>query len=215
MLFKLPLSRNTTRLWGPSRDVMSEPELSSLNTAPPPAKPASKRRHWLMSVAAVLAAIGISVGIVLLRDHIKDFAVYGYPGVFLISLIGNATLILPAPSYAVVFAVGGALNPVAVGIVAGLGAALGELTAYLAGVGGRAVVENRALYHRLENRIRSKGGVVAIFLLALIPNPAFDIGGIVAGTLRMPVWQFVLAAWAGKSIRFMLVAFSGQFLLGS
>lgn len=163
----------------------------------------------------MLAAIGISVGIVLLREPIKEFAIYGYPGVFLISLIGNATLILPAPSYAVVFAVGGALNPVAVGIVAGLGAALGELTAYLAGVGGRAVVKDRALYRRLENQMRSKGGVMIIFLLALIPNPAFDIGGIVAGTLRMPVWQFVLAAWAGKSIRFMLVAFSGQFLLGS
>jgi len=69
-----------------------------------------------VSVAAVLAAIGISVGIVLLREPIKEFAIYGYPGVFLISLIGNATLILPAPSYAVVFAVGGALNPVAVGL---------------------------------------------------------------------------------------------------
>jgi len=193
---------------------MTETELPSLNTASPPAKSAAKRRHWLISIAAVLAAIGISVGIVLLRDHIKGSSVYGYPGVFLISLIGNATLILPAPSYAVVFAVGGALNSVAVGIVAGLGAALGELTGYLAGIGGRAVVEDRALYHRLENRMRSKGGLVVIFLLALVPNPAFDIGGIVAGTLRMPVWQFVLAAWAGKSIRFMLVAFSGQFLLG-
>jgi membrane protein YqaA with SNARE-associated domain len=193
---------------------MTETELSSLNTASPPAKPATKRRHWLVSVAAVLAAIGISVGIVLLRDHIKGFAIYGYPGVFLISFIGNATLILPAPSYAVVFAVGGSLNPVAVGIVAGLGAALGELTGYLAGVGGRAVVEDRALYCRLENRMHSKGGLIVIFLLALIPNPAFDIGGIVAGTLRMPVWQFVLAAWAGKSIRFILLAFSGQFLLG-
>lgn len=193
---------------------MTETELSSLNTTSPPAKPAAKSQHWLMSVAAVLAAIGVSVGIILLREHIKDFAVYGYPGVFLVSLIGNATLILPAPSYAVVFAVGGALNPVAVGIVAGLGAALGELTSFLAGIGGRAAVEDRALYHRLENRMRSKGGLVVIFLLALVPNPAFDIGGIVAGTLRMPVWQFVLAAWAGKSIRFMLVAFSGQFLLG-
>ena len=196
---------------------MSEPELSTAEMATPlPTQPAvKKKRHWLVSVAAVLAAIGISVGIVLLRDHIRDLGFYGYPGVFLISLIGNATLLLPAPSYAVVFAVGGALNPVAVGIIAGLGAALGELTGYLAGVGGRVVVEERALYHRLEKRMHSRGGVLVIFLLALVPNPAFDIGGIVAGTLRMPVWQFVLAAWAGKSIRFILVAFSGQYLLGS
>lgn len=196
---------------------MSEPELSTaeMATSLPTQPEAKKRRHWLISVAAVLAAIGISVGIVLLRDHIRDLGIYGYPGVFLVSFIGNATLLLPAPSYAVVFAVGGALNPVAVGIVAGLGAALGELTGYLAGVGGRVVVEERALYRRLEKWMHSKGGVLVIFLLALVPNPAFDLGGIVAGTLRMPVWQFVLAAWAGKSIRFILLAFSGQYLLGS
>jgi membrane protein YqaA with SNARE-associated domain len=197
---------------------MSESELSTAEIATPlPPKPAAKKkkRPWLVSLAAVLAAIGISVAIVLLRDHIRDFAIYGYPGVFLVSLIGNATLILPAPSYAVVFAVGGALNPVAVGIVAGLGAAFGELTGYLAGVGGRVVVEDRAPYRRLEKRMHTKGGLVVIFLLALVPNPAFDMGGIVAGTLRMPVWQFLLAAWAGKSIRFILLAFSGQFLLGS
>jgi membrane protein YqaA with SNARE-associated domain len=162
----------------------------------------------------VLAAIGITVGIILLRDHIQEFAVYGYPGIFVISFVGNATLILPAPSFAVVFAVGGALNPLLVGIVAGLGATLGELTGYLAGVGGRYAIEKRRLYIRIERWMR-KGGPLVIFLLALIPNPAFDVGGIVAGALKMPVWQFVLAAWAGKSIRFTLLALSGQFLLGS
>jgi membrane protein YqaA with SNARE-associated domain len=204
-------------LYVPNRGAMSETELSTAEMATPMAShtAVNKKRHWLVSVAAVLAAVGISVGIVLLRDHIRGLGIYGYPGVFLVSFIGNATLLLPAPSYAVVFAVGSALNPIAVGIVAGLGAALGELTGFLAGVGGRAVFEERALYRRLEKRMQGKGGVLVIFLLALVPNPAFDIGGIVAGTLRMPVWQFVLAAWAGKSIRFILVAFSGQYLLGS
>ena len=168
----------------------------------------------MVSIVALLAAVGITVGIILLREQIREFAIYGYPGIFLISLVGNATLILPAPSFAAVFAVGGALNPIAVGIVAGLGASLGELTGFLAGVGGRAVVENQTLYHRLENWMR-KGGMLVIFVLAFIPNPAFDVGGIVAGTLRMPVWQFLVAAWAGKGIRFFLLALSGKLLLGS
>lgn len=181
---------------------------------PPVAKPAPKTWQLIRRVAATLIAIGITVGIILVRDHIKRFAVYGYPGVFLVSLIGNATIILPAPSYAIVFAVGGALNPLAVGIVAGLGAALGEMTGYLAGVGGRAVIEDRALYRRFETWIH-KGGILVIFLLALIPNPAFDIGGMIAGALKMPVWHFLAAAWAGKSIRFALLALSGHFLFGS
>lgn len=194
---------------------MSDSESSAAKvvlSAPP--KPAAKTRRLIGSIAAVLVAIGITVGIILLRDHIKEFAVYGYPGIFLISFIGNATLILPAPSFAVVFAVGGALNPFLVGIVAGLGATLGELTGYLAGVGGRYVVENRVLFNRVERWMR-KGGPLVIFILAIIPNPAFDVGGIVAGAMKMPVWQFILAAWAGKSIRFILLALSGQLLLGS
>jgi len=173
-----------------------------------------KRRYFIGRVAAVILAISITLGIILLRDQIKRFAIYGYPGVFLISLIGNATIILPAPSFAVVFAVGGVLDPLAVGIVAGLGSAMGEMTGYLAGIGSRSVIERRALYHRLERWMR-KGGMLVVFLLAAIPNPAFDVGGMVAGALRMPIWQFFLAGWAGKSVRFVLLALSGQFLLGS
>jgi membrane protein YqaA with SNARE-associated domain len=191
----------------------SEPSAVKVVLSVPP-KPTAKTRRLIKSIAAVLASVGITLGIILLRGHIKEFAVYGYPGIFVISFIGNATLILPAPSFAVVFAVGGALNPLLVGVVAGLGATLGELTGYLAGVGGRYVIENRVLFNRVERWMR-KGGPLVIFILAVIPNPAFDVGGIVAGALKMPVWQFILAAWAGKTIRFTLLALSGQFLFGS
>jgi membrane protein YqaA with SNARE-associated domain len=194
---------------------MSHSETSTVElVTSPSARPAQNTRQVIGRVAAVLVAIGITLAIILLRDYIKQFAVYGYPGIFLISLVGNATIILPAPSFAIVFAVGGALNPVGVGIVAGLGASLGEMTGYLAGIAGRSVVENRARYGRLEAWMR-KGGVLVVFMLAVITHPVFDVGGMVAGTLKMPVWQFLLAAWTGKSIRFALLALSGQFLLGS
>ncbi len=175
-----------------------------------------QRREVIKQVAAVLVAVGITVGIVLLRRyiHLHELRQYGYAGLFLISLIGNATVILPVPSFAVAFAMGGVLNPIGVGIVSGLGATIGEMTGYLAGVGGRAVIEKQAIYVRLEKWMR-KGGPLVIFVLAAIPNPFFDVGGMVAGALRMPAWQFFLAGWAGKSVRFMLLALSGQFLLGA
>jgi membrane protein YqaA with SNARE-associated domain len=174
-----------------------------------PGETTAKRGQLIQRAAAVLAAIAITLGIYLLRNQIENFPIYGYPAVFLISLIGNATIILPTPSMAVVFGLGGALNPVLVGIIAGLGSALGELTGYLAGVGGRAVVEDRKLYVRIEKWMR-KHGVLVIFLLALVPNPAFDVGGMIAGALRMPVWQFVLAAWAGKGLRLVIFALGGE-----
>jgi membrane protein YqaA with SNARE-associated domain len=175
-----------------------------------PGETTAKRGQLIQRAAAVLAAIAITLGIYLLRNQIENFPIYGYPAVFLISLIGNATIILPTPSMAVVFGLGGALNPVLVGIIAGLGSALGELTGYLAGVGGRAVVEDRKLYVRIEKWMR-KHGVLVIFLLALVPNPAFDVGGMIAGALKMPVWQFVLAAWAGKGLRLVIFALGGEF----
>ena len=57
--------------------------------------------------------------------------------------------------------------------------------------------------------------MLVVFLLALIPNPVFDVGGMVAGTKQMPVLRFLLAGWAGKAIRLTLLALSGQFLLGT
>jgi membrane protein YqaA with SNARE-associated domain len=192
--------------------IAVEPATSLSVTEPPP----RRARDAIVQVGSVLLAVGITVGVVLLRPyiHLHQLREYGYIGLFLISLIGNATVILPMPSFAIAFAMGGVLNPVAVGIVSGLGATLGEMTGYLAGVGGRAVIEKRPLYIRLEEWMR-KGGPLVIFLLAAIPNPLFDVGGMMAGALRMPVWQFFLAGWAGKSLRLTLLALGGQFFLGS
>lgn len=169
----------------------------------------------IVPVAAVLVSVSITVAIILLRDQLGNFAVYGYPGIFLVNLIGNATLILPAPAYAAVFAVGSVMDPVLVGIVGGMGAALGEMTGYLAGVGGRPVVENRMLYDRLERWMHKRGMMVVIFLLALVPNPIFDVGGLLAGALRMPVFRFLLACWAGKTVRLIAIALLGKSILGS
>lgn len=172
------------------------------------ANPPRRGETLLKSAGALLLAAAITVGVILSRDLISRFAMYGYPGVFLFSLLGNATVIVPAPAYAIVFAVGGVLNPILTGIVAGLGASLGELTGYLAGTSGRAVITHRATYERLEPILR-RYGVFAIAALALIPNPFFDVAGILSGMLRIPAWQFVLAAWVGKSLRFTILAWGG------
>ena len=193
-----------------------EPVAPQPATSSPAAEPPRQARDVIQQVGAVLFAVGITVGIVLLRRYIHphELKQYGYFGLFLISLIGNATVILPVPSFAVAFAMGGMLNPLGVGVVSGLGATIGEMTGYLAGIGGRAVIEKQPIYIRLESWMR-KGGPLVIFLLAAIPNPLFDVGGMMAGALRMPVWQFFLAGWAGKSVRFTLLALGGQFFLGS
>ena len=82
-----------------------------------------RRRAYLRFAGTMLFAVAITLAIFLFRDRLAHFAAYGYPGVFLVSLLGNATVILPAPSLAAVFAMGAVLNPVLVGLVAGVGEA--------------------------------------------------------------------------------------------
>jgi membrane protein YqaA with SNARE-associated domain len=171
----------------------------------------SKKRWWEYAgrVLALLFVVGITVGIALERDEIEHLPVYGYPAVFIVSLLGNASVIVPAPSFAIAFVAGSALNPIGVGLVAGLGAALGELTGYLAGLSGKGIVENRWGYSWIQRSMK-KSGALIIFILGAVPNFLFDVGGIIAGTVRMPIWQFLLAAWLGKSIRLGIVALTGS-----
>jgi membrane protein YqaA with SNARE-associated domain len=168
----------------------------------------AQRKKVYQPLGAVVLAIAITLVIVLFHDELARFSRYGYPGVFLVSLLGNATVILPAPSLAVVFGMGGVLNPLFVGLVAGVGEALGELTGYLAGYGGRAVIEDREMYGRLE-RWMQRHGSATIFVLSAIPNPIFDLAGIAAGVLRFPLQRFLLSCWVGKTIKTTCFALAG------
>lgn len=180
-------------------------DLSTMGTGRPHSFWTGRLFRFLV-VAAVLA---LSAAIFLFRDRFAELAAVGYPGIFLVSLLGNATIILPAPSLALVFAMGSALSPLAVGLAAGIGEALGELTGYAAGFGGRAVIDEGRTYRRLVAWMQRAGGPT-VFVLSLIPNPFFDLAGLAAGTLRYPVWRFLLFCWLGKTIKTILVAWAGS-----
>ena len=108
-------------------------------------------------------------------------------------MLANATVLLPAPGIIFVFAMGAVFDPFWVAIAAGLGAAIGELTGYLAGFSGQGVVENVDYYDRLLNWMdkHTRLSNLALTVLAFIPNPFFDLAGIAAGALKIPVFRFL------------------------
>ncbi|RJP48077.1 MAG: hypothetical protein C4583_14945 [Anaerolineaceae bacterium] len=169
----------------------------------------TKTRTTILRILAVLAVIGISVYVFSIRERVDDFAVYGYPGIFLIALLANATVFLPAPGIAIVFAMGSVFHPLGVALAAGAGGALGELSGYLAGFGGQAVVENTAAYARVQPKVQRWGGW-AVLALAAIPNPFFDLAGVAAGASKMPVWKFLIYCWIGQTIKMATFAFAGS-----
>ncbi len=183
-----------------------------MSETPSPAVPSKASSFWtskLFRIVVILLVLGISLAIFSFRDKFAELAAVGYSGIFLVSLLGNATIILPAPSLALVFAMGSALPPLLVGLAAGVGEALGELTGYAAGFAGRAVIEDYTMYTRLVTWMQRRGGIT-IFVLSLIPNPFFDLAGIAAGTLRYPLWRFLLVCWAGKTLKTTFVAWAGS-----
>jgi membrane protein DedA with SNARE-associated domain len=173
-------------------------------------KVGSTFRTNLLRAVALLAVIGITFLVYNLRDRVEEFERFGYAGIFLIALMANATVLLPAPGVAIIYAMGAVFNPLWVGLAAGTGGALGELSGYLAGFSGQAVVERSDIYHRFKPWVDNYGGW-AILVLSAIPNPFFDIAGIAAGIAKMPLRTFLLFTWVGQIIKMSLFAIAGYY----
>jgi uncharacterized membrane protein YdjX (TVP38/TMEM64 family) len=167
-------------------------------------------RTNLLRALALLIVIGTSIFFISIRDQIARFTALGYPGIFLITLISNASVLLPIPGTALVFTTGSIFNPFFVAIAAGLGGGLGEISGYLAGFSGQAVIERFDVYNKIAPWIE-KYETWGVFLLACIPNPFFDAVGIAAGVLKMPFHKFLIAAICGNIIKMSLFAFAGAY----
>lgn len=160
--------------------------------------------------AALVASLILVIGVSLFLFNSDDLASLGYIGGFLAMLLSSATVILPAPGIAVVVALGSTVSsPVLLGIVAGIGATLGEITGYLAGYSGHKIVEEQKYYAKMHKFIE-KYGFIAITLLAFIPNPFFDIAGIIAGSTKYPLKLFLTAVLIGKIGKCILAAYAGS-----
>lgn len=169
-------------------------------------------RRDLPRIAALVFVIALSVALFVFRDRVRGLEALGYPGIFLISLISSATIILPVPGVLFTSVMGAVFNPFWVAVAAGTGAALGELSGYLAGYSGQTVVEGNPTYERMK-RWMVRYGVWAVLVLAFIPNPLFDVAGMIAGVLRMPLWKFLTACWIGKIGKMLVFAYGGATVL--
>ena len=193
-----------------------------VDAAPSPAvavpPPPSKTRLRLVRILTVLILIGAAAGtlyIVSDPERLKKVEeLITSPGglvvLFIFGAITSATLVLPVPGLALTAIAGSVANPLIVGIVAGAGQALGEMTGYMAGYSGQTLIDDSPRYARLVRLMRRFGAPI-IFVLALLPFGLFDIAGIIAGALRMPVWLYLLSAGAGKIIKNVAVAYAAAY----
>jgi uncharacterized membrane protein YdjX (TVP38/TMEM64 family) len=191
---------------GHAEDVM-EPEQEALS---PSNTQIAAKPPLVQRTAALLFSVGITLTLFLYRQRIAQFSAYSYWGLLIISIVGNATVLLPVPSLAATFVAGGIFNPVLAGIVSGAGMAIGELSGYLAGYGGTAIVATtqQEVFQRLQSWMQ-RHGFLTILILSAIPNPVFDLAGMAAGMSHYPVASFLAACFLGKTVKGVVFAFAG------
>lgn len=148
-------------------------------------------------------------------DFLAGLLAYGYVGIFLVSLLGSATIILPIPYFGLIFAVAPLFNPILLTIASALGSALGEFIGYMAGKLGRHfVIKKDHKWLKLAKKWFTNNGFLTLFFFAAAPIPT-DIGGIVAGALNYDKRKFFIAMFAGKMVKFAMVVYAGYYSLGA
>jgi uncharacterized membrane protein YdjX (TVP38/TMEM64 family) len=172
-----------------------------------------KRRLTILRILVLVSVVAFIVALFIFRDQVKKLENYGYVGIFLISIAANATIIIPLPGVAFTTAMGAIFNPIGVAVAAGLGAAIGELSGYLAGFSGQAVMERAALYDRLTKWMMKHQNLayLMIAVVAFVPNPLFDLAGMASGALKLPLWKFLIACAIGKIFKMLIFAYAGYY----
>ncbi len=170
-----------------------------------PSLPKVSRLRWFLVPSITIAlVIVISVVLYAFRHQIEGLKNYAYLGVFIVSLLSSATVVVPVPGIVVFIPLLATLNPVLVGVVGAAGSIIGEITGYAAGYSGRNLASRGRNYLRVEGWMKKRGSLI-IFLFAVLPILPLDVAGIVAGALRFPLWKFILVAGVGKTIKYVVL----------
>lgn len=145
-------------------------------------------------------------------DWIGFLLQFSYLGVFLISLIGTLSIIIPIPYALVILTLGmnPETDPLLLTVAGGLGSGIGEFSGYILGYYGRsAISEERQRKMNFMMRIFNRFGSIAIFLFALTPLPD-DLLFIPLGILRYSFVKAFIPCILGKLLMCSILAYGGQ-----
>jgi membrane protein YqaA with SNARE-associated domain len=174
-------------------------------------------RRWIRPALALLFALVLNLGFFLLlrgeggRYWIAELRSYTYAGVFFVTLLANATTIVPTPYIPLVACIAAQTDNLPLVVVLGaLGSALGESVAFFIGRSGRGLVQETRLYRWAHGQMSHPWRAFAVlFLFGAPPNPAFDVAGLAAGAFGIPYWFFFVAVFLARIIRVWIIALIG------
>ncbi|HZU86638.1 MAG TPA: VTT domain-containing protein [Anaerolineaceae bacterium] len=174
----------------------------------------TSRGSTILRVVILLVVLALMTLLVIYRDQIDEqqLMALGYPGLFILTFLSNASILIPVPGWIAVSVMAALLNPLLVALVAAVASALGEFSGYLIGFSGQTIAERGKWYDRLEYYMKRWGGYT-VMALAVIPLPLIDLGGVIAGALKMSPIKFFGWCFVGKFIKFFTLAIGGDWFL--
>jgi membrane protein YqaA with SNARE-associated domain len=197
----------------------------------------SRKKQYIIIGLMVTTTCATVVGSVFLIknwEYVSRFEPHSYLGLFLISLLSGAPIPILTPVILITFTLGGILNPALVGVVAGLGNAVGNILTYWAGRGGLRFFSTLGnisqvgdpassrigrFFQKIKGsrllRFANRQGMLAVFLLSIFPNPLLTPMVLSLGAARFNFMKFLLACWAGQTVQAMILAYLGHFGLHS
>jgi membrane protein YqaA with SNARE-associated domain len=180
----------------------------------------STRWAYVLGAIGILLMILMFAAIIYYKDDIVRLKHYGYLGAFIISILGGATIIIPVPMLAVVFALGGVMsspwNAALLALSAASGEVIGALTIYMTGHGASGAIASskhgrlQSAYERMLELMERRGPIV-LFAVASVINPFFYPAALACGALRFGLKRYTLIVFAGKTIKAMTVVYAGYF----
>ena len=133
---------------------------------------------------------------------------YGLAGVFVLYIVGTMTILIPVPIDPILIVIARIYPPELIALIAGIGASIGEMSAYLAGYLGHELIDGHEFTKAKE--YFKKYGFFFIFTIAVLPAIPFDIVGLLGGYMKLPFFPFLGATMAGKVVKYYMIAKTGN-----
>lgn len=155
-------------------------------------------------------------GLVIVTEQLWDqlwslFRQYSYVGVFLISVVGAISIVVPIPyTYLILILAIEGWDPLLLTLAGGLGSAVGECSGYLLGYYGRSrISKERQTKMNFMLKVFNRYGSLAVFLFALTPLPD-DLLFIPLGILRYSFVKAFVPSLLGKMAMCGILSFGGR-----
>jgi len=202
-------------------------------TAEKEVKPRLSVKDIVIGSMSLLVTVALCIVAIYYKDSLLNtghLAQYGLFGMLIIAFLGGSLLsmlAIPVPYWLLVFTLPSILAPqfqigapVLVGLIAGLGASLGQLLTFMLGCGSRELSQklayrvNRRFYDRAMGWAERHGSL-SVFCMSAIINPFHLPMTLAIASLRYPSWKFFIFSFLGNVVKSTFIAFCGYLGLTS